>query len=431
MPSGAARQLANRTADLAGEEAAQNERGQRVDNQPYGRVFETLGVSLYEQDHPYFWPVIGWIEDLNRADLDDLKRFFLRWYGPNNAVLTVGGAVEPMATLELVNKYFGPIPSGPEVEDLSPQPGTLEADRYVTMEDNIHLPAIAMLIPTVHYRHPDEAPLDAAAKILGQGKSSLLYQRLVQTGRAVSAYVSHSCRELACEMAFVVIQNPASGETLAEMEAAVRNTLHEFAERGVNEDDLQKFIAGFESQQIFGMQSVAGKVSNLAFSEVFSGDPRLATADIERYAAVTREDVVRTFRKYIEDRPAVILSVVPNGNPELAARPQNFDYRSMAGEGLDEAMIGLLNDPQTSGGLLVAAPPDRIEALRAIEEALYQTQNESRQDPLNFPIRLNDKLAGVMLSAAIGDHPPTASAVAVRDELFGRFIEAQRQGRVA
>ena len=131
-------------------------------------------------------------------------------------------------------------------------------------------------------------------------------------------------------MAFIVVQNPASGETLAEMEAAVRETLHEFAERGVNDDDLQKFTASFESGQVFGMQSVAGKVSNLAFSESFSGDPRLATADIDRYLAVTREDVVRTFREHIEGRPAVILSIVPNGQVELAARPQNFDFRSMA-----------------------------------------------------------------------------------------------------
>jgi zinc protease len=270
------------------------------------------------------------MEDLDAAALDDLQRFFLRWYGPNNATLTIGGDIDSAQTLQWIARYFGPIPSGPEAGSLPAQPATLEKDRYVTLEDNIHLPAIAMLYPTVYYRHPDEAPLDAAAKILGQGKASLLYQRLVQTGRAVSAFVSHACRELACEMAFIVVQNPASGETLAEMEEAVRETLREFAERGVNEDDLQKFTAGFESSQVFGMQSVAGKVSNLAFYEVFSGDPRLATADIDRYLAVTRDDVVNAFRQYVEERPAVILSVVPNGRAELAAKPQDFDFRSMA-----------------------------------------------------------------------------------------------------
>jgi len=337
--------------------AVKNERGQRIDNQPYGRASETMMRNLYPPDHPYSWPVIGWIEDLDAADLDDLQRFFLRWYGPNNATLTIGGDIDPAQTLEWIAKYFGPIPAGPPVEDLAPRPGSLTADRYVTLEDNVHLPAIAMLFPTAYYRHPDEAPLDAAAKILGQGRASLLYQRLVQSGRAVSAFVSHACRELACEMAFIVVQNPSSGETLAEMEAAVRETLHEFGERGVTDDDLQKFTAGFESGQIFGMQSVAGKVRNLAFSEVFSDDPSLATADIDRYLAVTREDVVRAFREYIEDQPAVILSIVPEGRTELAARPQNFDWRSMAASTGEPPPPQVAHEPDVSP-MAAPAPPD-------------------------------------------------------------------------
>ena len=306
-------------------ETVKNERGQRVDNQPYGRAFETLSKSLYEQDHPYYWPVIGWLEDLNRADVDDLKRFFLRWYGPNNAALTVGGDIDPMATLELINKYFGSIPAGPDVENLPKQPGQLTADRYVTLEDNIHLPAIAMIIPTVYANHADEAPLNAAAKIMGQGQASLLYQRLVQTGRAVQANVSHSCRELACEMMFIVIQNPASGETLTEMEVAVRETLEEFAGREVSEDDLQKFKAGYESGRVFGLQSVAGKVSTLAAFQTYTGSPAGIGDEIQRYLDVGIDDVNRVFSEYIAGKPAVILSIVPNGQPELAAAVQNFD----------------------------------------------------------------------------------------------------------
>jgi zinc protease len=306
-------------------ETVKNERGQRVDNVPYGRAPETLNKSLYPDGHPYSWPVIGWIEDLNRADLDDLKRFFLRWYGPNNAVLTIGGNIESMETLELVSKYFGPIPAGPEVASLPRMPASLEADRYVTMEDNIHLPAIAMMLPTVHRHHPDEAPLDAAARILGQGQASLLYQRLVQTGRAVQAQVAHSCRELACELYFIVVQNPASGESLADMEAAVRETIAEFAGRPVSEDDLQKFKAGIESGRVFALQSVSGKVSSLAAYETFTGSPQGLAAEIERYLSVTQDDVTRVFNDYINGKPAVILSVVPNGQPGLAAAPANYD----------------------------------------------------------------------------------------------------------
>ena len=306
-------------------ETVKNERGQRVDNQPYGRAIETLSKALYEQDHPYYWPVIGWLEDLDRADVDDLKRFFLRWYGPNNAALTVGGDIDPMATLELINKYFGSIPAGPDVENLPKQPGQLTADRYVTLEDNIHLPAIAMIIPTVYANHADEAPLDAAAKIMGQGQASLLYQSLVQTGRAVQANVSHRCRELACEMMFIVIQNPASGETLTEMEAAIRETLEEFANREVSEDDLQKFKAGYESGRVFGLQSVAGKVSTLAAFQTYTGSPAGIGDEIQRYLNVEIDDVNRVFSEYIAGKPAVILSIVPNGQPELAAAVQNFD----------------------------------------------------------------------------------------------------------
>ncbi len=306
-------------------ETVKNERGQRVDNRPYGRALETLMQTMYPEGHPYSWPVIGWIEDLNRADLNDLKRFFLRWYGPNNATLTIGGDIDPAQTLEWVNKYFGPIPAGPEVENLPKQPASLDADRYVTLEDNIHLPALAMMQPTVYSFHEDEPALDAAAKILGQGQASLLYQRLVQTGRAVQASVNHACKELACEMWFIVIQNPASGETLAEMEAAVRETIAEFAERPVSEDDLTKFKADFEAGRVFGLQSVAGKVSTLAAFETFTGSPEGIAEEIDRYLSVTTEDVQRVFDQYIDGKPAVVLSIVPNGQPQLAAAEQNFE----------------------------------------------------------------------------------------------------------
>ncbi len=306
-------------------ETVKNERGQRVDNQPYGRAFETLSKALYPQEHPYSWPVIGWIEDLNRADLNDLKRFFLRWYGPNNAALTIGGDIDPIQTLKLVKKYFGSIPAGPAVENLPKQPASLETDRYVTLEDNIHLPAIAMLIPTVHAAHADEAALDAAAQIMGGGQDSLLYQRLVQTGRAVQAYVSHPCRELACEMYFVVIQNPGSGETLAEMEVAIRETLTEFSERGVSEDDLQKFKAQYEAGRVFGLQSVRGKVSTLAAFQTYQGSPSGIAEEIDRYLGVSRDDVTRVFSDYVADKPAVILSIVPNGATQLAAAEPNFE----------------------------------------------------------------------------------------------------------
>ncbi len=390
-------------------ETVKNERGQRIDNVPYGRASETMMKNLYPASHPYSWPVIGWIEDLDAADLDDLQRFFLRWYGPNNAQLVIGGDIEVEQTLEWVAKYFGPIPRGPEVNTLPKQPATIDRDRYVTLEDNIHLPAIAMLVPTVHFDHPDEAPLDIAARIMGQGQASLLYQRLVQTGRAVNAFVSHPCRELACEMSFVVVQNPASGETLAEMEQAIRETLHEFAERGVSQDDLDMFKARFESGRIFGMQSVSGKVGGLAFTEMFTGDPKRVLDDIERYQAVTAEGVTRAFREYVEDQPMVVLSIVPEGQPELAAREPNYEAPE--------------SPPYISGGFEDSTPD-----LRSFTDDFDRSvQPEPGQQPnVELPPVSDLTLAnGVRLLAVPNPETPTVTIRAVfdmgqRDEPAGK-----------
>ncbi|MGA9573305.1 MAG: pitrilysin family protein, partial [Lysobacterales bacterium] len=417
-------------------ETVKNERGQRVDNQPYGRAFETLSKALYPQDHPYYWPTIGWLEDLDRANVNDLKRFFLRWYGPNNAALTIGGDIEPMATLEMVNKYFGPIPAGPAVENLPKQPGHLDADRYVTLEDNIHLPAIAMIIPTVYANHADEAPLDAAAKILGQGQASLLYQRLVQTGRAVQANVSHRCRELACEFMFIVIQNPTSGETLTEMETAIRETLEEFANREVSEDDLQKFKAQYESGRIFGLQSVAGKVSTLASFQTYTGSPSGIGDEIQRYLNVEIADVNRVFSQYIADKPAVILSIVPNGHPELAAAPQNYEFQeriipdSFGDEGAELALRPVKDNfdrskqPVPGTNPVVELPPiwDTRLANQVRVLAVPNTETPTVTVRATFAMGQRDEPAGkaglTALTAALMDEATTEhSAAAFSEEL--------------
>jgi zinc protease len=126
-------------------------------------------------------------------------------------------------------------------------------------------------------------------------------------------------------MMFIAIQNPASGETLTEMEAAVRETLDEFANREVSADDLQKFKAQYESGRVFGLQSVSGKVSTLAAFQTYTGSPAGIGEEIQRYLSVEIDDVQRTFKQYIAGKPSVVLSIVPKGKLELAAAPQNYE----------------------------------------------------------------------------------------------------------
>ncbi len=305
-------------------ETVKNERGQRVDNRPYGRLNERVSAALYPEGHPYSWPVIGFIEDLNRANVNDLKKFFLNWYGPNNATLTIGGDIDIQSTLELAVKYFGPIPKGPDVPMPDKPKVTLDSDRYISMQDNVHLPLIYMSFPTVSVRHADEAPLDLLAEILGGGKTSIFYKNMVKNQLAVNAGVSHPCAELACTFNMFALPHPASGKSLADLEKIMRDSLLEFEKRGVEPDDLKKAKAKMEANFIFGLQSVRGKVSQLAANETFTGNPNYIEEDIARYANVTKEDVDRVFKQYIKGHHAVIMSVVPKGQPEAVAHADNF-----------------------------------------------------------------------------------------------------------
>jgi len=305
-------------------ETVKNERGQRVDNRPYGQLNERVSQALYPAGHPYSWPVIGFMDDLNRVNVNDLKAFFLRWYGPNNATLTIGGDLDIKQTLALVNKYFGTIPRGPEVTMPMKTAVVLDQDRYISMEDNVHLPLVYMSYPTVYVRHEDEAPLDLLSSILGGGKTSLLYKNLVKNQLAVQAAVSHPCAELACTFNLFALPHPAAGKSLTEIEKIIRTTLVEFEQRGVEKDDLIKAKAQMEAGFIFGLQSVSGKVSQLAANQAFKDNPNYIEKDIARYANVTEADVMRVYQQYIKGKHAVVMSIVPKGKKEMIAAQDNF-----------------------------------------------------------------------------------------------------------
>src|SRR5689334_9100909 len=171
-------------------ETVKNERGQNYDNRPYGLVGEVSAKALYPYGHPYSWLTIGYLEDLNRVDVNDLKNFFLRWYGPNNATVTVGGDVKTTDVVKMVEKYFGSIPRGPEVDKVVVPAVALDKDRYVSYTDNyIRLPMLNIVFPTVPNYHKDMAVLTCLAQILGAGNTSLLYQQLVKPQLALQANV--------------------------------------------------------------------------------------------------------------------------------------------------------------------------------------------------------------------------------------------------
>lgn len=299
-------------------ETVKNERAERIDNQPYAQRHERIAEVLYPKGHPYSWLTIGYTEDLDRVDVNDLKAFFKRWYGPNNAVLSIGGDINVAQTKAWVSKYFGGLPAGPKVTSQSPAPAVLSEDKFITLEDNVHLPLVQVVYPTIYARHEDEAALDVLASILGTGKTSVFYEKLVKTGKVVQAGVSHPCSELACELNLVALVSPDSAHSLTTVYQAIQTILADFESRPFDDDALTRVKASIKASTIYGLQSVSGKVSTLAYNETFFGKPDLMNADVKRYGDVTKEDVYRVFNRYVKGQAAVILSVVPLDHPELA-----------------------------------------------------------------------------------------------------------------
>ncbi|MEQ9405332.1 MAG: pitrilysin family protein [Cyclobacteriaceae bacterium] len=299
-----------------------NEKGQNYDNSPYGRWRELNASTLYPYGHPYSWLTIGLLEDLDRVDVNDLKKFFLRWYGPNNATLTVGGDVEPKKVIAMVEKYFGSIPRGPEVKDLDLESVTLNEDRYVSYYDkNIRFPALLFTFPTVPAYHVDEPALDCLAEIIGTGRSSYFYKTFVKTQKAIQSSVFHSTSELAGEFTMFVL--PFPGKSLSDFEQEMRSALVEFEKNGVSDDDIMKFRSRYETRTINGLATVSGKVSQLAAYETYQSNPNFLQTELDRYLSVTKEDVIRVYNKYVKGKNAVLLSVLASedGQP---AQPDNY-----------------------------------------------------------------------------------------------------------
>jgi len=344
-----------------------NERGQNYDNRPYGLVGEAASKALYPYGHPYSWLTIGYVEDLNKVDVNDLKRFFLRWYGPNNATLTIGGDIDVKQTLAWVEKYFGSITRGPEVKSTVLPLPVLTENRYVSYTDNYaRLPLLYITYPGVKVYAKDQSALDALSLIIGQGKNSIFYKNFIKTRKAADADMNSSNYELAGEISIDAVPYP--GQTLADMKKLVDDSFTEFEKRGVTDDDLARFKGSAEADFVNSLASVSGKVSELSSAQVLTGDPNQIGRELADIRKVTKEDVMRVYNQYIKGKAAVIVSVLPKNSPLKPIAPDNYtvdqkDYKA-PGYGYTNLTYHKANDnfdrnviPPTGPNPVIKVPP--------------------------------------------------------------------------
>lgn len=299
-------------------EVVKNERRQNYENRPYAQASGRVAEALYPAGHPYSWTTIGSHEDLTAASLDDVQNFFRRWYGPNNATLAIGGDVDPAEALRLVEKYFGPIPRGPEVADPEVRPANLAQSVRLAMEDKVQLPQLSITWPSPPRGHDDGAAMRMLASVLSANNAALL-DRTLMVERTLASRVSafHSGGDLAGE--FTITVRAAPGVSLDTLEREVHGVLDRLASDGVDPAHLQRMKNRYELGVVQSLETISRRTSALSEANALRGDPALAAADLARTLAVTADEVDRALQTYVIGRPAVFMSVVPEGRLEMAA----------------------------------------------------------------------------------------------------------------
>ena len=293
-----------------------NERGQSYDNRPYGLVQEKIGEALYPQGHPYSWSTIGYLVDLDRVDVNDLKRFYLRWYGPNNATLTLAGDIDADKVLPLIEKYFGSIPAGPAVNPMPKKPAVLNETRYISYEDNIKFPMIAIVWPSVPVYNQESAAMDALSHFLAGSKSTPFEIGLIKSKKAVAVNAFNYDRELSGQFQLQVRAN--QGTNLGDMYKEINGIFENWEKQGgVTNEQLARYKTSTKSDFINRLTTVQGKGATLANYQTLTGNADYIKKELEAIEKLTKEEVMSAYRKYIKDKPAVILSVVPKGKGEL------------------------------------------------------------------------------------------------------------------
>jgi zinc protease len=296
-------------------EVVKNERRQRVDNAPYGDWDERMQALLYPPDHPYHHSVIGSMDDLDAATLDDVRDFFRTYYAPDNGVLTLCGDFDRDDARRLIDRYFGPIPRGPGVPPLPGRPelNPLHLGREVreTVESAVAVSRVYVGYRVPPYGSQDYYVADVVTELLAGGKSARLYRALVRerrVARAVSAFVL----PVVTGAAMLFLRgNVPPGHDPGPVEAALLEELGRLAEEAPGAEEMERVLVSVEARRVLELQKVSERADQLSMLTTYFDRPELINTEMDRYRAVTAEDVRRFVAEHLSADNRVVLTYVP------------------------------------------------------------------------------------------------------------------------
>jgi zinc protease len=291
-------------------EVVKEERRWRVDNRPYGTAEEKIFSHAYKK-HPYRWPVIGYMEHLDRATIEDVDRFFKTFYVPNNAALVISGDVDVAEARGMVGKYFSLIPIGkhhiPRVAVIE-EPQQKEESEVVA--DNVQLPRVFVAYRIPEEGHPDFYPLVLLSNILSVGESSRLYRTLVYE-KKFAQDVEASTVAMENPGLFLITATALDGYTAETLEKEIESEVDTIRIQPVNANELEKVKNQLESSFTFGKQRVDQKADLLGHFTVLRRDPNQLNREIKRYLQVSSEDITRVAQRYLSESYRTVLHYIP------------------------------------------------------------------------------------------------------------------------
>lgn len=306
------RSLAVTKENLDNQRNAVQEEKRLGENQPFGQVFDQLNPMIFK-NFANAHSVIGSMEDLNEATVDDVKEFFRINYAPNNAVLVISGAFDAKEAKELVSKYFATIPKQPKPPAIDVAEPTEVAMKYKQFEDKLApFPAFILGWKIPQRRTADYNALALAGKIISEGESSRLYQKLVKGDESVLQLVSFT-DERRGPSSFLIFAIPKPGSDLSKIRETIMSEIKDMATNGPTAEEIQKLHNNLFNDEVRARQSSLSRAQAIAEFALYDGDPTLINSELETLLKVTPAQIKEAVSKYLNTENRVLLDVVPAG----------------------------------------------------------------------------------------------------------------------
>lgn len=285
------------------------ERRWRVDNNPMGLLRE-MTMSLLYTKHPYSWPVIGWMNDIQAYTVEKLRPFYEQYYVPNNAVLVLSGDFDSAAAKKMIQKYYGPLAKKDLPERKFPRDEPLTSPKFKSLKWEVASPSVVVAFQGVEAGHPDSYALDMAASIIGGGKSSRLYKRLVYNAQTASSVSAFNATPIDPGY-FGIFTTMKPGQSWKLAEEATLAEVEKLRISLVSEKELEKVKNQILMDSIEGLTTLDGKAQGLAQNEITFGNYERLFTDIEKYRLVKAQDIQRVAKKYLKANARVTAVLEP------------------------------------------------------------------------------------------------------------------------